>query len=157
MLTASKKIFGTLLCLSVMVGALSPVSIETREETDLLYFSLISVNTIYSEGNPPPAPKTIGNPPPSGPKSTSLVNPLKFDSIEGLFVGILSALMVIMMPIIVFFIIYAGFLYVTARGNAEQVKKATSALTYAVIGGVIVIGALAIAQIVKGIIEPFAK
>lgn len=87
--------------------------------------------------------------------SMALENPLKFNTVEELFVGILSALMVIMMPIIVFFIIYAGFLYVTARGNAEQVQNATRALTYAVIGGVIVLGALAIAEIIKGIINPF--
>ncbi len=51
-------------------------------------------------------------------------------------------------PIIVIFIIYGGFLYVTARGNTEQISQATKTLTYAIIGGILIIGAVAISQIV---------
>ncbi|MEZ4195294.1 MAG: hypothetical protein R3B53_02780 [Candidatus Paceibacterota bacterium] len=90
-------------------------------------------------------------------RSTSIPikNPLKIDSIEGLLEAILAIVMVLAVPIIVFFIIYSGFLYVTARGNAEQVKQATTALTYAVIGGVIILGAVAIATIVKNLVTNF--
>lgn len=84
-----------------------------------------------------------------------LKSPLAFNSIEGLLVGILNVFMVIATPIIIMFIIYAGFLYVTAKGNAEQVKKATTALTYAVIGGVILLGAVAISEIVKNVVGAF--
>lgn len=76
-------------------------------------------------------------------------------SIEGLLVAILNIFIVLSIPIIVLFIIYAGFLYVTARGNAQQVETATRALTYAVIGAVIIIGAVALSEIVKNLVDNF--
>ena len=62
---------------------------------------------------------------------------------------------IIATPIIVLYIIYAGFLYVTARGNAQQVEQATRALTYAIIGGVIVLGAVAMSQILANVVASF--
>lgn len=87
--------------------------------------------------------------------SVSLNNPLRVNSIDELLVAILNILIVIAIPIIVFFIIYAGFLYVTARGNAQQVQQATRALTYAIIGGVLILGAVAIAEIVRNLVSSF--
>ena len=52
-----------------------------------------------------------------------LLKPTNVDSIEDLISGILNIVLILAVPVIVFFIIYAGFLYATARGNAEQVKK----------------------------------
>lgn len=77
------------------------------------------------------------------------------NSIEGLLIAILNIFIIIATPIIVLFIIYAGFLYVTARGNAAQVEQATRALTYAIIGGVIVLGAVAISEIIANIVDDF--
>lgn len=76
-------------------------------------------------------------------------------SIESLLLAILNIFIIIATPIVVLFIIYAGFLYVTARGNAQQVQQATRALTYAIIGGVIIIGAVAIAAIISGVVGSF--
>ncbi len=87
--------------------------------------------------------------------SVSLKNPLKVGSITELLSALLGVVVVIATPIIVFFIIYAGFLYVTAQGNAEQVKQATRSLTYAIIGGVIILGSVAIATIVKNLVANF--
>jgi Type IV secretion system pilin len=77
-------------------------------------------------------------------------------SIEGLLVAILQILVTIAVPIVVLFIIYSGFLYVTAKGNAEQIRKATTALTYAVIGGVLIIGAVAISEVIKNVVTAFS-
>jgi len=86
-------------------------------------------------------------------------SPLKsgITSIEGLLTSILNIFILIATPIIVLFIIYAGFLYVTAQGNAQQVQQATRALTYAVIGAVLVIGSVALSQIVGDIVGAFSK
>lgn len=73
-------------------------------------------------------------------------------SIEGLLVDILEVLIVFATPIVVLFIIYGGFLYVTAQGNPEQIKQATRTLTYAIIGGVLIIGAVALSEIIKNIV-----
>ncbi len=96
------------------------------------------------------------NPPAvAGGAPVKLINPLKIGSAEELLTTILGVVVILATPFIVFFIIYAGFLYVTARGNAEQVTKANRALTYAIIGGVIIIGSVAIATIVKNIVSTF--
>jgi len=87
--------------------------------------------------------------------SYTLCNPLKFGSLEALIVGILNVLLIIAVPIIVFFIIFAGFSYVTAQGNPEKIKQASRSLTYAVIGGVLILGSVAIAEILKNVVESF--
>jgi ABC-type amino acid transport system permease subunit len=86
----------------------------------------------------------------------SLENPLSnTNTIQELIVAVVNIFRIIAIPIIVFFIIYAGFLYVTARGNPANIQKATQALMYAVIGGVIIVGAEVIAIIVKNTVESF--
>lgn len=87
----------------------------------------------------------------------TLENPLNgINSIDGLLVALLNIVMILMVPVIVFFIIYAGFKYVMAQGNASQVEEATRALTYAIIGGVLILGALAIAQIIQSVVAAFS-
>lgn len=115
----------------------------------------------------PAAPAAPGTPTPTAPAaptnsggrgdlSYSLKNPLAFDSIQSFIVAILNVIIVIATPIVVIFIILAGFKYVTARGNATQVQEATRALTYAIIGGVLIIGAVAIAEIIKNLVTAFS-
>ena len=97
-----------------------------------------------------------GHPAPANMQPVSLKSPLKnITSIEGLLVAILNIIMILMVPVIVFFIIYAGFKYVMAQGNASQVEEATRALTYAIIGGVLILGAVAISQIIKSVVDAF--
>jgi hypothetical protein len=88
--------------------------------------------------------------------SFELKNPLEFKSLQDFIVAILNIVIVIATPIVVIFIILAGFKYVTARGNATSIQEATRALTYAIIGGVLIIGAVAIAEIIKGLITSFS-
>jgi hypothetical protein len=111
---------------------------------------------------PPPAPPPTTAPPPPassgarGDLSYSLQNPLKFDSIQDFIIAVLNVIIVLATPIVVIFIILAGFKYVTARGNATDVQEATRALTYAIIGGVLIIGAVAIAEIIKNLVTSFS-
>ncbi len=87
----------------------------------------------------------------------TLRNPLKFNTITELFTAILQIITVFAVPVIVFFIIFAGFKYVTAGGNAEKVTSATHALTWALVGGVIVLGAqvlLAVIQSTVAALQP---
>ena len=86
-----------------------------------------------------------------------LQNPLRFNTLESLIVGILNVLLVIAVPIIVFFIIFAGFSYVTAQGNPEKIKQASRSLTYAIIGGVLILGAVAISEILQNVVESFSS
>lgn len=87
--------------------------------------------------------------------SVALQNPLKVGSIQDLLVAIINIVMILMIPVIVFYIIYSGFKYVMARGNASQVEEASQSLLYAILGGVLILGAFAIANIIQSIVTAF--
>ena len=85
-----------------------------------------------------------------------LENPIpSFASIDGLLVAVLNVGIVLATPIVVFFLILSGFKYVTARGNPEKIKEASQSLLYGVIGGVIIVGALAITAIIGDVVGEF--
>lgn len=86
----------------------------------------------------------------SGSQIIKLKNPLKVDSIADLLALILQIVTIFAVPIIVFFIIYAGFLYVTAQGNETKLTKAHNALLYSIIGGVIILGAHVLLAVIQG-------
>ncbi len=85
----------------------------------------------------------------------NLNNPLTFPSIIDLLAAVLNVVIVIATPIVVFYLIYAGFLYVTARGNAEKIEEASKAIMYGVIGGVIILGSVAITAIISDTVNQF--
>jgi cytochrome bd-type quinol oxidase subunit 2 len=89
-------------------------------------------------------------------REVTLDNPLRVNSIEELLVAILNIFMVLMIPVIVLFIILAGFKYVTAQGNPGQIEEATTTFTYAIIGGVLILAAVAIAEIIRNTVDSFA-
>ena len=97
-----------------------------------------------------------GNLSQSGQGSVSLFNPLGQDStLLGFFQEILDVILVFAVPLIVFFIILAGFNYVMARANPGKIETANKALLYAVIGGVIILGAYIILEVISGTIDAF--
>jgi hypothetical protein len=53
------------------------------------------------------------------------------------------------MPIIVMFIVYAGFLFVTAGDNESQISKAKTTITWTLIGAAVLIGAKVIAMAIQ--------
>ena len=86
--------------------------------------------------------------------SIPLRNPLTgVNSLGELAIKILDAVVEVGAYVAVIFIIYSGFLFVSARGNEEQLEKAKSTFFWAVIGAILVVGAYAIATA----IENFAK
>jgi len=96
---------------------------------------------------PPPGPGTdvSQNQPP-----ITLKNPLKVNSIAEFLELVLKIVTLFALPIIIFFIIYAGFLFVTAQGKPDQITKARNALLYSVVGGVIILGAHLLLAVIQG-------
>lgn len=87
----------------------------------------------------------------------TLDNPLgDTDSVPALITKILTD---IITPIgsvaIVFFIIYAGFLFIKAQGKPEEITEAKKILFYVVIGAAVILGANLIAAVVSGTINNF--
>ena len=72
-------------------------------------------------------------------QSSSLTDPLGVGGIQGLFNRIKDGLFLLAGPIAVIMIVYAGYLFITAADNQEQVKKAKATVKYAVIGVVVLI------------------
>jgi len=90
-------------------------------------------------------------------QSKTLINPLGSDSLMHLLEQILDVILVFAVPLIVVFIILAGFMYVMAQGNPGKVEKAHMALLYAVIGGVIILGAVVILEVISGTVDSFRR
>lgn len=90
--------------------------------------------------------------------SSSFNNPLdpgKFPTITDLIVAIMNVAIIIATPIVIFYLIFAGFKYVVARGNPEKVQEASRALLYGVIGGVVILASVAILTIIKNLVAAF--
>jgi len=85
----------------------------------------------------------------------SFENPLEAPSLLALLTEVLNVVLILAVPIVMFFLIYAGFNYVTARGNGDEIKKASQSLLYAIIGGVIILGGYAIVEIIENTINAF--
>lgn len=62
--------------------------------------------------------------------------------------NIIAVLLSVLGIIFVVLVVYAGFLYLTAMGEGEKVKKAKTLLTQSIIGLIIIVAAYAIASFV---------
>ncbi len=74
-------------------------------------------------------------------------------NLNNLIKKILEVVVDIGTPIAVLFIIYAGFLFVTAQGNETKITKAKNAFTWAVIGTAVLLGAWVLAVAIEGTIR----
>jgi hypothetical protein len=85
--------------------------------------------------------------------STCLQNPLKFSSLERFIEGVLQALVMVALPIIVAFIVYAGFKYIIARGSVSGIQEAHRNFTYVIIGTILILGAWVLATLIGGTVS----
>ncbi|MBP6974928.1 MAG: hypothetical protein KBB54_03240 [Candidatus Pacebacteria bacterium] len=85
--------------------------------------------------------------------ATKFTNPIAAKSLDGFLVEILNVVILIGAIVVVFFLILAGFKYVTARGDEKQIASAHSMFLGTVIGGAIVLGARVIASAIKATVD----
>ncbi|NTV22329.1 MAG: hypothetical protein HGB03_02060 [Candidatus Yonathbacteria bacterium] len=82
--------------------------------------------------------------------SVKLENPLGgVDTLPLLVEQILRVAIRIGFPILVLAIVYTGFLFIKAQGNQTELTTAKTAFTWTLVGGAILLGALAIAQLLN--------
>lgn len=74
-------------------------------------------------------------------------NPLAADDVSGFLYELVQVITTLSIPVIVAFIIYAGFLFVTAGGNQNKLEDAQRTITYTLVGAAIILGARALAEI----------
>ena len=88
----------------------------------------------------------------------TFLNPLgSINTIPDLIKRILGIVMQVGIPLIALMIMYAGFLYVTARGDPNKLTKAREALVYTLIGAAIILGAFVISNAITGTITELWK
>ncbi len=81
---------------------------------------------------------------------SGLPNSGESDTIPSLVGGIILAVLGLVATLFFFLMVYAGFLWMTSRGSPDQVGKAKTLLTQAIVGVVIIAGAWAITNFVIG-------
>lgn len=70
---------------------------------------------------------------------------------------VLRAVMKIGAVVVVFFVVYSGFLFVTAQGNEEKLKKAKNAMLWTLVGAAILLGAELLATVITNTITNISK
>lgn len=73
--------------------------------------------------------------------------------ITKIVLNIIEIGLVIVGYVAVFFILYGGFLFLTGGGNPSQIEKARKTILNAVIGLIISIGAVAIVNLIFGVLK----
>ncbi len=82
----------------------------------------------------------------------TLQNPIAHASdLGGLLRLVLSAVIALAFPVIVLFIVYAGFRYLaaTAQGQPEKVKEVNKTLLWAVVGALLILGGWALVKAIE--------
>ncbi|TSC86483.1 MAG: hypothetical protein G01um10148_469 [Parcubacteria group bacterium Gr01-1014_8] len=83
----------------------------------------------------------------------TLQNPTQFPTIQRFIEGVLKAVVYIAMPIIALFMVYAGFLFVKARGNSGELENAKKNFVYVIIGAILILGAWVFATLIGGTVS----
>lgn len=80
-------------------------------------------------------------------------NPLRFKSIEEFIEGALQAFVYIALPVVAFFVVLSGFKFIAAQGNEGKLGEARENFKNVIIGSALVLGAWALAVLIKGTID----
>ncbi len=83
------------------------------------------------------------------PLYAALANPIgnsgtPMDTVTEFFAAVLSVIVRVGSMVLVIMIIYAGYLFISAQGNMDQLKSAKHTLKWAVLGGALLLGAWAL-------------
>lgn len=80
-------------------------------------------------------------------------NPISTDTLNGFILKVLDVVVLLGAIVVVFFIILAGFKYVTARGDEKQITSAHQTLTWTIVGAAILLGAKVIASAIQATVD----
>lgn len=86
-----------------------------------------------------------------------LDNPLGFRTIEEFLIGILNVIVTIAFPVIVLFIVFIGFKFIAAQGNAEKLKEVRQYFFWAIVGALIILGAQALSLAIQGTVSQLSQ
>jgi hypothetical protein len=146
----------------LLIDSNGTMSLQTTAPTAAQIAALKVAPTTNPNRTTPPIntgttpPINTGTTPPSlstGNSVITLKNPLKFDSIPAILGAIVTNVVLpIAVPIFIIMLIYCGIKFVLARGNATKLQEAREALKWTLIGGAVILGSYAIAELVASTI-----
>ena len=87
--------------------------------------------------------------------NAQLKNPLsqEFSTIPNFIAGALKILVMVSLPIITLFIVYSGFLFITAQGNTSKLTEARKNFFYVIIGALLIMSAWILATLIGGTVS----
>lgn len=108
-----------------------------------LAYSLLAPSALFAVGN---LESALGNLEEAG----GIAGTAETGSVETLAGRIINAALTLIGTIFFVLMVYAGYLWLTSRGNEQQVEKAKTIITTSVIGLMIVVSAYAVTVFVTG-------
>ena len=84
---------------------------------------------------------------------SKLCNPIRYNSIDAFLLEILKIVVQYGSLLIVFFLVYAGFQFVTAQGNTEKLSQAKQSLTWVVVGAFVLLGVYVLRAAICGTVK----
>jgi len=118
------------------------------QTTDQYMQSLSGGAQPASAVQPPPPPAQTQTVQQSSPAGGSWVNQLNVSDLQSLLKEVLGYVTELGSIFLVLMLVYVGFLFVSARGNDEKIRSARTALMWTVVGGLLLLGASAIATVI---------
>jgi hypothetical protein len=84
-----------------------------------------------------------------------LNNPLsnEFSTVPKFIEGALKVLVMVALPIITVFVVYAGFKFILAQGNPGELEKAKKNFFYVIIGSLLIMSAWILATLIGGTVS----
>lgn len=80
-------------------------------------------------------------------------NPTSSETLQDFIQKVLAIVVKIGIPIATIFIIWSGFLFLTAQGDEAQLTRAKKSFVWAVVGTGVLLGAWLLATAIKGTID----
>lgn len=79
-----------------------------------------------------------------------LQNPIRYSDLPTFFLDIVQVVVQYGAILVVFFLVYAGFKFVTAQGNPEKISEAKKMLAWVVVGAFVLLGVFVIREAICG-------
>ena len=82
-------------------------------------------------------------------KFENILNP-DFSTVPDFIAGVLRVVVMIALPIITIFIVFAGFQFLSAQGNSGKLETAKKNFMWVIIGTLLIMGAWVLATLIAG-------
>lgn len=110
-----------------------------------------SIPSQNTTGTTPPPPATTGT---NNPDNYLIKNPLQSTtSLSQVILNVVSIVRILLIMMAVLYLLYAGFMFVTARGEPAKISKARNALLWGMVGIALILAAQVIVTTLKNTVS----